>query len=558
MNFPKRRIKITLIVLSFLVVGLVLAVFLSELYLERNLARLINSNQERLYNIDFEDIDIDKFVKGFVLENATIYPVKKSGNVNILSVVDEIVFEGFSWKKLIFDKSVDVERIVFSNPKFNVNILSDSTNISLTDSAEHEKTSNGFQYLFGDILSRAKINDFQIINGKIAAFSSDENTGSNEIARIESLNLYVDDIQTDSVQLEHLIPFKVKDIQYKTRGIYYRINGYTDLKVDEVKIDFKNAQLKVKDLKFEFNRDWTEVSNEIKKQIDLITFSIDSLDFKNIDTGSKLFNSLDIRAHNLDIYGLNLTDRKDNRYNRPPDEEKPMFKGLIDLIPVALKIDTIKIIKSQISYTEFGKDRLNYGTITFDNLYASIYDVTSINEFKNEYEEVKVDIIANINSNGNLNFKLKIPYDEEKFHLFAELDSLNLTSLNKSLIPLAGIEIKSGNLNHLRLVMNASRESSDNFLDAQYQNLGIRIYEEINKDSLHNKSFLSFVANTMLHTNNTPEHGHYSTTTFSKERNIYRAPFQHIVVTLMEGFMDIMPTSTAKFFLRRKKHSKKS
>jgi len=558
MNFPKKAFKITSIIILCLIAGLVLAVYFSEFYLERNLSNLINSNPERLYNIDFEDVDIDEFVEGFKLENATIYPVKESAGVNILATVDEVIFEGFSWKKLVFKKSAEVNNIAFINPKFNVNIIADTTQKSQNISTLKKEESKGFQYLFRDILTRAKVSDFEIINGKIKVYSSDENIDRNEIARIESVNLYVYDIQTDSLLLEHIIPFKVKDIKYQTSGIHYKINEFTDLNIDDIKIDFQKARLKIKDLKFEFNRDWTEVSNDIKRQIDLINFSIDSLDFKNIDTGSKLFNSLDIRAHNLDIYGLNLTDRKDKRYNRPPDEEKPMFKGLIDLIPVALKIDTIKIIKSQISYTEFGRDRLNFGTITFDNLYASIYDVTSIEEFKNEYGEVKVDIISNINSNGNLKFKLKIPYDEEKFHLFAELDSLDLTSLNKSLIPLTGIEIKSGNLDHLRLVMNASRESSDNFLDAQYQNLGIRIYEEINKDSLHNKSFLSFVANTMLHTHNTPEYGHYSTSTFSKQRNIYRAPFQHIVVTLMEGFMDIMPTSTAKFFLRLKKQSKKS
>jgi hypothetical protein len=202
---------------------------------------------------------------------------------------------------------------------------------------------------------------------------------------------------------------------------------------------------------------------------------------------------------------------------------------------------------------------LNYGTITFDNLYASIYDVTSIDEFKNEYKEVKVDIISSINSHGKLNFKLRIPYDQEKFYLDAELDTLALENLNPSIMPLVGVEVKSGSIDYLKFKMESNRLNSENYLDVHYRNLGIKIYEEIDKDSVSKKEFVSFIANSMIHTNNNPEHGHYKTTNFSKDRNIYRAPFQHIVVSLMEGFMEIMPTAPAKFFLnfRNKNKTKK-
>ena len=72
--------------------------------------------------------------------------------------------------------------------------------------------------------------------------------------------------------------------------------------------------------------------------------------------------------------------------NRPPDAEKPMFKGMVDAIPITLKVDTILLDDAQVVYTELGEGKSEGGTLGFEQINGTITRLTTLPEEQSRYE----------------------------------------------------------------------------------------------------------------------------------------------------------------------------
>ena len=534
----KKTLKIGLIVL-ILLFGI--SKFL-EWILESRFENLINAEPDRSYNITYEDFNLNTFFNGITLDKVNITPLNKTKGTIINGTVDYAELTGFEWTKYLFDKSLKIDGLSFISPEFYINIVED------TLSKKKKKNGSSFQNLFNDILSRADLNQFEINDGAIVIKEED----SIIIGRVHRINILATDIETNSKQNTHIIPFKLGNVEVDIDSMFYQINPYTTAKLGTLKYSIANERIDLKNLSLQYDKDWIAISKQRGIQDDVMEFSLKSISITDINFNSNFWSDLDIEAHKMEIDSLTLSMKRNKNLKRPKDVEKQLFSGLINKIPNRIDLDSINIVNSTIIYGELSVNKEHTGVIEINDINGSITNLTTFAERKKEFGEFNASFTARLNDAANMTIDFQIPYDEDTFQLHTTLVDLDMKALSPSLKPLLGVEITDGNLRRLDYRMNASHYQSNNTLIMDYDNLQLLVYEEYDDGTLHKKGFMSSIANAAIRQQNLPEDKKYFTASYTTKRNIYRSPFQHIVAGALDGVQYIVPTRGVQSLFHKK------
>jgi hypothetical protein len=375
--------------------------------------------------------------------------------------------------------------------------------------------------------------------------------------RIKSINIRAEEIETDSVKLNYIVPFELGNLRVEIDSLMFNVNEYTQANLNGFDYDLKKGELVMDGLSLGFDRSWIEVSQTLGVQNDVIDFDLEKLTITGMEYYSSVMGDLDIEARRMSLEGLDLRVQRNKNFNRPPDVEKPMFKGMIDLVPFVLIIDTIDVIDSKVSYSELSKGKETPGTINVSKINGQIVDLNTAQDEKDDVETLKSSFTAKVNEVAPMNIDLSVPYDEEAFDLNVELSFERLKRLNSSLVPLVGAEIYTGHIHRLNFSMEATRYSARNKLIMDYDSLTLTVLKEGGEAVDKERTLMTGLANIVVRTNNLPDTKHYRTAEYQSERNIYRAPFQFIVQGIMEGVMQITPIKPVLTIMNSGKNNEK-
>ena len=221
---------------------------------------------------------------------------------------------------------------------------------------------------------------------------------------------------------------------------------------------------------------------------------------------------------------------------------------MVSKVPIPLKVDSILILNSDVYYTELGEGMDEPGTVHFSIINAWVANVTSIPEYQEKYGEFQARISASINQNASMQVALDVPYQQDVFNLNAVISSLDLSTLNQTVTPLAGIEVKSGLAHNIDLKMNATSSQSSNVLQIDYDSLSLSVVKD-QEHQHHTKSLISFIANSAIRRHNMPDKGRYVVAEFESFRNIHRGPFNFMWESVKEGMLYIIPTNASGILL---------
>ncbi len=539
-----KRFLIFLVILIVILAGLSLG---TKFWLEKNLEGMINANPNREYQISYRSARLHHFLKGITVQNVRIVPLDTMlSKTRILGSVQKADLNMLNWRALLFDRRIQIEEMIFFRPEFEITLYQQDTTRS-------EKTSRSIQKLFGDILSRGEIRRFNLRGGSILI----KRDGGEVVGKIGEIQLSANQIETDSLQWKFPIPFKVGNFSAMTRNLKFHLNEDREMEFGSIFYSTQSQSMTIRDFSLHYNKPWQEISKKLGKQVDIIEMDLDELQINKIDAKSSLYGDLDIRSKSLTIRGLDLRDWRDKNFERPPDKEKPMFFGMVDSIPIGLKVDTIRIQDSKISYSEIPKGKMVPGTIFFDKFYGSIYNVTTLETYQNIYKQYEADIETRLNNFSKATARLTVPYSGESFFLEVLMDdTLEIKKLNEPLVAVAGIDAKSGKLNRLHLLMDAGKSLGHCRLEMDYSDLALEVFNQEN----HTKKsgMLSAFANTAIRNSNLAGSRNYYVPEFEVQRNIYRGPLNFIWLAVKEGLAVILPSETTKGVMKTVENWKKS
>lgn len=539
MNKTAKRILIGVGILFLLFKGM-------EWWVEFRFQKIINRNPDRAYDIQYKDFDVHSFFKGVTLEEVGIVPVAiDSGGTVIRGTVNYAKLNGLKWYELAFSRRLDIDGILFDRPLFKV---------TLSDHPKKKTSGKGFQELLGDIISRANLSRFEIEHGSVILM----NPGDESIrGRLSNLNVRADEIETDSVIWNHLIPFKLGSLQSSIDSLSFQLNDYTHLSTGSITFKKRENKLTLRDVDMHYTEDLSTVSQIIGKQTDLIQISFGELTFVQLTASSNLYTDLDIETKKILLRDLIFKDYRDKNMPRPPDAVKPMFKGMVDAIPITLSVDTIQLDNVEVEYSEVGVNKEIPGTLRFEDINGFITRLTTIPQKQEAYKSFEANLKASLNGVAPLSFDLEVPYDSEAFTVVTSIGPFDMTNLNETARHMAGVEIESGDVKKIHFEMRASQASSHNKMQFDYENLKIEVLKEDKHHEVKSHAFFSSLANSALRTNNVPFHGKYLMADYYSQRNVYRGPFNFMWHSVADGMLHIVPGSFVQSLLGVDKETKK-
>ena len=519
----------------------------TEWWLQRNFKAKINSNPDRAYNIEYEEFDLHTLLKGITLDNVRIRPLKKiEGGTTIIGDVEFATLKGLVWVDLLFGRALNIDEIAFKRPVFEITL-------GTTDTVK-KTGGNSIQNLFGDILSRGDLRSFRIENGSMVLVEPE----SGKIkGKINKVNIVANELETDSLQLTNLIPFNLGSLMVDIEEINYDLNEYTHLSLASIKYDLKKKEISLKDLSMGYSIDWVEVSNKLGIQNDVIELDVKEISIHDLEPSSNFYLYLDIVAQKILIDSLDIKLQRNKNLPRPADFVKPMFNGMISSIPVPIELDSIQILNSTLTYRELGPNKAESGSISIKNIDGIIKGFTNIPEKQKTLDKLEANLTANLNGYADMNIKLMVPYEREAFNLSVAMGKMELNKLNPMIIPLAGVEVKSGELQKLAFKMNAGPHRSQNNLIFDYDNLHVKLIKEKEEHKYKKRPIISTIADAAVKSNNFPEHKNYLTANYITERNKYRSPVNYIIQGLIKGVARIVPGKNVGNAITKEKKKKK-
>lgn len=236
-----------------------------------------------------------------------------------------------------------------------------------------------------------------------------------------------------------------------------------------------------------------------------ITYQTNRFDMTLDELKLDHFNPLDLiqekrlASTRVALNGIHLETHRDKRLPLPNATDKPLPQGLLSSLPIQVLIDTIKISKGYISHSEFSETGTKPGMIFFQNLNATLRNVTNDSLQIARNNIMKFDSQGSLMNTGNfdLNVAFNLTHPESEYTLDGKVGNMDLTELNRLLENTAHVQVKSG-INKL-LTFNYTGNSTYAIGEMKfyYDDLKIAVLKS-DQDQGHTAGIKSFFANTFV------------------------------------------------------------
>ncbi|EAZ80124.1 AsmA family protein [Algoriphagus machipongonensis] len=528
--------KFGLIVLILLITG-VAGTFFLENWLTHRIPETVNSNPDRDYDLVFDDIDIQLFKRRVVIRDILMNPMNDSLSSKVNGSLRSIRMSGVNLWKLIFEDKLEIDELKIIEPAFRL--------IQREKGSHGQNSSQAFQLIFQDIISRGEIKHFVLEKGTAEMFV--ESDSLFRFGHFTDLNIKADGLESDSIIIKQAVPFKLASLEASIKNVQIQIDSEQEFNVESIDYKSLNNEILFEGISLKFKEGIDAAVQNAAYQQDLIELDIQTVKLGHIDTESSIYGDWSVKAGLLTVDSLVLVDLRDKNKPRPDEPVKPMFEGMVEKIPFPLYLDTVSIRNSKIVYKEIKDGNSEPASLEFSSVSGDIYNMISKDSLQLD-KTMEIHANAIFNEEAEVGMDVYVPFGNETFELNAFIKAFELPRINQTLIQMANIRVESGSVLGLNLSMKANQYSSQNSLAFDYQNLKIEVLDQ-NSTGNKKKGLISSVANLLTSKNNLPGSNSYQTATYQTKRNVYRSPFNLIWESIKEGVEEIVPSGLAKIFV---------
>jgi hypothetical protein len=256
---------------------------------------------------------------------------------------------------------------------------------------------------------------------------------------------------------------------------YNKENYGVSIKKIQVAIDEKSLMLDSLLIKPSISR--SEFMKLKGIQTDYLKAAIPYLKIKSIDWYT--FPTATLQIDHVQL-GLALSMFRDKRYPFAQTEDRALPAHFLQRLSVKLKIDTVTIKDSFISYEEMPESGDSTGLVFFEDLNATITNI-------HNDQKLKVDSKMHANTRfmgaGYMDVYFTFPYDTlQPYRVAGTVKELQLASLNNILGSAARVKVESGVMNNLIFNFTYTPVKSDGNVELNYKNLKVLSLRENRKN----------------------------------------------------------------------------
>lgn len=283
------------------------------------------------------------------------------------------------------------------------------------------------------------------------------------------------------------IRFQGDDLEFPLNDGFYALKmARLTLDNDRLQVDSVHLVSPYPKLEFAYyqphHKDWFDVAAR-------------SLVLDGIDKKALLSESL-LQARALQVDDILLQNFKNKQIPITP-HIVPMLYSVIQQAPIKFSISEARIRHFDVIYEELAKKGTQLGRLIFTDMNGRVSGLTNIPTAFDQY--IRLEATGKMMGTGPFHAVWQLPVDSlnDRFLLQAHLDSLDLTTLNQIITPLASAEVKSGTAYDIRFHMDAGSPGGIIDLAVPYRGLKVALLK--NKEGeLSDRAFLSGLANWIL------------------------------------------------------------
>ena len=224
------------------------------------------------------------------------------------------------------------------------------------------------------------------------------------------------------------------------------------------------------------------------------------MNFEGIDVKAFL-ESKDLIAKKVDVFDVVIDDFRDRNFADREDHFPLLPMSALMRIENSIDINELVLHNGSISYSELAKDGVVPGVLRFENVNASISNISNQSPISGDTLLTELQATADLMGIGKMQMKFSTQIADtinHQFRLSGRVNSMPLVAFNDILKPVTFVEVRSGDLRQLDFIFDANKEGAIGELRLDYLNLRVAIYNAETQDMDQERVFMSFMANTFV------------------------------------------------------------
>lgn len=451
MALTRRNIILALLILGITTLGMIAL----RSYLFSRMRRTLEDKAEALYksgfSITYDSIAIDWFRNSLSIEKLQIKKTKTDSVCDLAETitVERVHINGFRLVPLLLKGKLSVTSVHLTRPFLRLREYS----TWLIDSAAQQENefsvriddlnATGIRIEWRDTLCNLLVN--ARVNASVSSLFLDFEAGS-------PVQVKVDKIRTEKgyVQLPH---------EFYTLTLHA---GRYDQRLKTLDLD--TLRIRPHFSKFKFARKKGIETDRVEGLVPFINLS--GLTWEKKD-------SLIIRAPKMDVqFYLKLFRDKRMPFKKVA---KPLPVQALQALPVGIMIDTLTVVKSFVQYEEYAAGSNQSGKVYFDNLEASLTNVTNTSYQGKTILNARADLMGH----GDIQLRSVFPHKPgSENSIEGSLRNFEIPRINAMLEPRTNLKAESGDLKELYFNFTFNALRSEGFIELNYENLRMISFNE--------------------------------------------------------------------------------
>lgn len=535
--------KWIILLLLFFVLIAVAFYFLAAPIVKNRLEEQVFNQTAGAYTLTIDNLDINLFLGNVSAHSISLNPDSLRISKNKIHrdfyeiKAPEISITGLNVWQLIFNNQLSVDKLDIIKPEvrwvrnFDKDFKSDS---------EVGKENNK------KMLPPVKIG---IINLNESSLLITNNASKTSIISFQKASLKVDNFLWNSDTTKNIerkinyddLTILVKDYRMKLG------DSLNTFHFDSLRGSVKHSTLVVNGMEFQPRYGREEYNQRKGEETDRIEFYNKEISLRGIDF-EKLKEEDKVIARLIVIDSINMVVYRDKTNPVKNNARKLLIQEQIRNAPIFLRIDSLQLNNTQITYQEKVEEGTEPGHINFINLSASVSNITNDSVLLKSGPSMQAHATTYVMGAGKIDAYFDFPIGnlENSHSLYGTVSPMELNVINPMLSNVAFAEIQSGKLNDMSFEARLNEDNSNGTMEFRYENLKVNI---LNKDEEESKKGLvSFLANTFVIKSNNPANGDFREGDMSFSRDKSKSMINYWWKTLLSGIKDTIgvPSKEAK------------
>jgi hypothetical protein len=510
-----------------------------EPQIKEQLANMVSTATNGLYQLDLQHIDIDITSGSVVASNIFLVPdsvqmaalekSKQLGNDVFYVFIKKIDLKGLAPADLLDKKNIHLQSLVIDSPEIKIihtkRVLVKNDTANLAEKITRDQQA----YTIGKLL----LNNIQL------TITNMDKKG--QVSAFENLSASFTDIQIDSATRRDSTRFLfARDAVMFMKG-YHSSSKYSKYRfsIDSVALRPQDGSLTFFDLALKPQGTKDEFSAKLKFMDDRFDIHINKGEMKNINwfyllAGEGFYgDELKMQGGEINVYDDRRLPLADTKLGRFPHQ-------LLMKVGFPVNVPRVELNDFTISYEEYNPTANNSGKVEFNHVNGVIENLT------NMPEQIAVNPVASIKANArlmndgvlNASFRFKLnEVNTGAFEVDAWLGKMNGTNMNPTTEALALMKIKSLSIDQLEAHIKGSNYAAHGSVKFAYHDLAVDILKADDEGDTKKRGLFSLIAKAFVIKKSNPSNEDEKAETYnvSYTRDVRKSFFNLVWKLMMEG-----------------------